>query len=265
MSGHHSINDAEAGYDSAAVLFDEARRFGIRFVVARGGSTKGRDYFDDPSKPTPFRETLPLFLDRIATTAARWHDTGMQPMTRVAVAPTTPTFNVEPGMLREIAEFARDKRLRLLSHLSENRTYVDFTERTYGKRPVPWLYEYDWLGEDVWFAHLVELDAGEVALLAETGTAMAHCTQANARLGSGIAPADALHDAGGIVSIGVDGAAANEAADMGPPSTPPSPRTARRRVRRRHARKPCSTGRRRGGHAGAVPALHGVSRARTGR
>lgn len=52
-------------------------------------------------------------------------------------------------------------------------------------------------------------------MLADTGTAMAHCTQANARLGSGIAPADRLHDAGGVVSIGVDGAGANEAADMG--------------------------------------------------
>ena len=44
---------------------------------------------------------------------------------------------------------------------------------------------------------------------------MAHCTQANARLGSGVAPADKLHRAGGCVSLGVDGAGANEAADMG--------------------------------------------------
>ena len=44
---------------------------------------------------------------------------------------------------------------------------------------------------------------------------MAHCPQANARLGSGVAPADALHALGGVVSLAVDGAAANEAADMG--------------------------------------------------
>jgi cytosine/adenosine deaminase-related metal-dependent hydrolase len=67
----------------------------------------------------------------------------------------------------------------------------------------------------VWFAHLVDITPEEIALLAETGTAMAHCPQANARLGSGVAPAPALHRAGGIVSLAVDGAGANEAADMG--------------------------------------------------
>jgi cytosine/adenosine deaminase-related metal-dependent hydrolase len=104
--------------------------------------------------------------------------------------------------------------LRLHTHLSENMDYVNHTMSNYGKRPVHWLAEHDWLGTDVWFAHLVECEPDEVRLLAETGTAMAHCPQANARLGSGVAPADMLHDLGGTVSLAVDGAAANEAADM---------------------------------------------------
>ena len=212
---HHYINDAGHEAEAGDALFEEAGRLGMRFVLARGGGTKGRDYFDDPTMPAPFREPLETFLERTARLADRWHDPAGDAMRRVAVAPTTPTFNVEPDMLSEIAAFARARGLRLHSHLSENRTYVDFTLAKYGKRPVHWLAEHDWLGADVWFAHLVELDDSEVALLAETGTAMAHCTQANARLGSGIAPADALHAAGGCVSIGVDGAAANEAADMG--------------------------------------------------
>ncbi|MEM9249590.1 MAG: amidohydrolase family protein [Pseudomonadota bacterium] len=215
VSDHHYINDEDAAFDPATVLFEEAARFGVRFVLARGGGTKGRDYFDDPGMPAPFREPFPLFLDRTAAIADRWHQTGARPMRQVAVAPTTPTFNVEPEHLPEIASFARDRGLRLHTHLSENRTYVDDTLRKYGKRPVAWLADQGWLGPDVWFAHLVEVDADEIARLAETGTAMAHCPQANARLGSGIAPADRLSAAGGVVSLGVDGAAANEAADMG--------------------------------------------------
>jgi 8-oxoguanine deaminase len=66
----------------------------------------------------------------------------------------------------------------------------------------------------VWFAHLVKLDDDEIALLGQTGTGIAHCPQSNGRLGSGIAPVRALEDAGAVVSIGVDGAASNEAADM---------------------------------------------------
>jgi cytosine/adenosine deaminase-related metal-dependent hydrolase len=66
----------------------------------------------------------------------------------------------------------------------------------------------------VWFAHLTTADDSEVQALYETGAGMAHCPQANARLGSGIAPADKLSRLGGAVSLAVDGAAANEAADM---------------------------------------------------
>jgi cytosine/adenosine deaminase-related metal-dependent hydrolase len=81
-------------------------------------------------------------------------------------------------------------------------------------RPVHWIAEHDWLGTDVWFAHLVHLDASEIDLLVETGTGMSHCPQSNCRLGSGIAPADRMAALGGAVSLAVDGAASNESADM---------------------------------------------------
>ena len=215
VSDHHYLFAPQYDYDPAEVLFDEAERFGVRFLLARGGNTKGRDYFDDPSLPPAFKEPAGEFINKVSAAAARWHDPSPLSMRRLAVAPTTPIFNVEPDELPLFAEAARSLGLRLHSHLSENTTYVDYTLRTCGERPVPWLAERGWIGPDVWYAHLVELDEGEVRHLAESGTAMAHCTQANARLGSGIAPADGLHRQGGIVSIGVDGAGANEAADMG--------------------------------------------------
>lgn len=211
---HHYVFSDRYDFDPAEVLFSEAGRMGLRFVLARGGMTKGRA-FTDPALPPSPAETLTQFIDGIIAAADRWHDPSDLAMTRVACAPATPTFNVEPDELPQIAQAMRARGLRLHSHLSENRGYVDFTQARFGQRPVPWLADKGWLGPDVWYAHLVELDAAEVAILAETGTAMAHCVQANARLGSGIAPADALHAAGGVVSIGVDGAAANEAADMG--------------------------------------------------
>ncbi|WOI55804.1 amidohydrolase family protein [Palleronia sp. LCG004] len=211
---HHYIWSDRFDYDPAEILFETAARFGIRFVLAHGGGTKGRAT-SDPSVPPIPCDPLDGWLSRVQRIADRWHDPAPDAMTRVAVAPTTPTFNVDPGALGEIAATARGRGLRLHTHLSENRAYVDFTESRFGMRPVPWLAQHDWLGPDVWFAHLVEADADEVAILAESGSAMAHCPQANARLGSGIAPAAALHAAGGTVSLAVDGAGANEAADMG--------------------------------------------------
>jgi cytosine/adenosine deaminase-related metal-dependent hydrolase len=81
-------------------------------------------------------------------------------------------------------------------------------------KPIEVCAEHEWLGPDVWFAHLVHLTEPERRLLARTRTGMAHCPQSNGRLGSGVAPAPALAREGGRVSIGVDGAASNEAADM---------------------------------------------------
>lgn len=210
---HHYVFSERYDYDPADVLFEEAARFGIRFVLARGGMTQGRDF--GPGTPPPPIESLRGFLDRTAATAARWHDPSDDAMTRVACAPITPNFNFVPEALPEIAAEARHLGLRLHAHLSENEGYAAQTLASFGQRPVPWLASKDWLGPDVWFAHLVDLTPDEITMLAETGTAMAHCPQANARLGSGIAPAPALYAKGGTVSLAVDGAGANEAAHMG--------------------------------------------------
>jgi cytosine/adenosine deaminase-related metal-dependent hydrolase len=212
---HHYLFAPEYDYNPADVLFTEASRFGVRFLLARGGNTRGREYFDDPTLPPPFKENATDFIQSTSDIAAQWHDASGTAMTRVAMAPTTPIFNLEPNQLAEFAEAARSIGIRLHSHLSENHTYVSYTETHYGERPLTWLDKHGWTGDDVWFAHLVDIDNDEIALLTDTGTAMSHCTQANARLGSGIAPADVLHAKGGVVSIGVDGAGANEAADMG--------------------------------------------------
>jgi len=80
--------------------------------------------------------------------------------------------------------------------------------------PLEYAAEQEWLGPDVWFAHLVHLAPSEMQLLADTQTGIAHCPQSNGRLGSGVAPVPALARLGVRVSLGVDGAASNEAADM---------------------------------------------------
>ena len=213
VADHHYFYSDRYAYDPGDVLFETAERFGMRFVLARGGATKARKFDGDDITPLP-TETLEAMIDSISATAKRWHDPAPNSMRRVAFAPTTPTFSLHEPELRQAAAAARSMGLRLHTHLSENMDYVNHTMSNYAKRPVHWLAEHDWLGPDVWFAHLVECDPDEVKVLAEAGTAMAHCPQANARLGSGVAPADLLHELGGTVSLAVDGAAANEAADM---------------------------------------------------
>ena len=200
-------------YDSSAILFEEAAALGLRFVLCRGGGTLSR-IASDNLPPALRPETLDGYLADIERLAARFHDSAPDGMRRVVVAPTTPPHSMTPGELRECAAVARRLGLRLHSHLSETVHYHDTVHAQHGIKPIHFAQSIDWLGPDVWFAHLVKLDADEIALLGSTHTGIAHCPQSNGRLGSGIAPVRALEDAGATVSIGVDGAASNEAADM---------------------------------------------------
>ncbi len=57
----------------------------------------------------------------------------------------------------------------------------------YGKSAMEFAQSCNWLGEDVWFAHLVKATEKDIRLLAETKTGIAHCPTSNCRLGTGIA------------------------------------------------------------------------------
>jgi cytosine/adenosine deaminase-related metal-dependent hydrolase len=210
---HHYLFAESYRFDPAAVIFEVAEELGLRVVFCRGGATMGR-FIDPGDGRAPPTEPLERMIASVEACAQRYHDPAPGSMRRVAFAPTAPPWSVEVGELKVIAAAARAMGLRIHSHLSETKDYVDFCLAVYGKRPVTWMADHQWLGPDVWFAHLVHLDEEEVRLLAETGTGMAHCPQSNCRLGSGVAPAEQLAAFGGAVSLAVDGAASNESADM---------------------------------------------------
>jgi cytosine/adenosine deaminase-related metal-dependent hydrolase len=212
---HHYVFSDTYRFDPADVIFEVARELGLRLVFCRGGGTVARpvDGGAPEARPIPV-EPLDAMIKSIGACAQHFHDPSPASMRRVAFAPTAPPWSVKPDELKVIATAARSLGLRLHSHLSETTDYVEFCLARFGKRPVQWIAEHDWLGPDVWFAHLVHLDAEEIDLLLETGTGMSHCPQSNCRLGSGIAPADLMAARGGAVSLAVDGAASNESADM---------------------------------------------------
>lgn len=213
IADHHYLFSPDYDFDAAEILFSTAERLGMRLTLARGGSTQGRTFDTDDLVPMPV-ETLDDMVDHVARLAARYNDPAADAMRRVVMAPTTPLWSLPPEELPQIAKAARDMGVRLHSHLSETRHYVDYSLAVHGKLPVEFVADLDWIGEDVWYAHLVHVSDGELALLAASDTGMAHCPQSNGRLGSGIAPADRFEWLGGRVSLGVDGAASNEACDM---------------------------------------------------
>ena len=135
-------------------------------------------------------------------------------MRRVVSAITTPNWSCKADHLKPMAQQARALGIRLHSHLSETYDYVSWARDVHGCTPMQFVAEHDWVGPDVWYAHMVHLSDDEIAFCARTGTGIAHCPQSNARLGSGIARVPELLAAGARVGLAVDGAASNEAADM---------------------------------------------------
>jgi 8-oxoguanine deaminase len=142
-----------------------------------------------------------------------YHDPAPYSMCRIVIAPCSP-FSVTPNLMRASAAFARERGLMLHTHVAETLDEEDFCLREFGVRPTELMHQLDWMGPDVWWAHCVTLDESEVALMAETGTGVAHCPSSNMRLGSGIAPIRAMMDADVRIGLAVDGSASNDSGHM---------------------------------------------------
>ncbi len=207
---HHYIFPARAG-DLLEVEIDAARAIGVRFHPCRGAMDLGRSHGGLP--PDDVVEDRDAILAASAAAIDRFHDPAPGAMVRIALAPTSP-FSVTGELMRETAELARARGVRLHTHLAETDDEEVFCLERFGVRPLDYVESLGWLGDDVWLAHCVHLNADEAARMGATGTGVAHCPTSNGRLGAGIAPVPALLRAGAPVGLGVDGAASNECGEL---------------------------------------------------
>ena len=134
-------------------------------------------------------------------------------MLRIAVAPCSP-FSVTDTLLEEAAALARDKGVRLHTHLAETMDEDAFCRERFGCGPVDYMDSLGWLGPDVWYGHGIHLATRRSRRWPRPAPAVAHCPSSNARLGAGIGRVRDLRDAGVPVGLGVDGAASNEASSL---------------------------------------------------
>ena len=207
---HHYIFPRHAG-DLLAVEIEAARAIGLRFHPCRGAMDLGRSKGGLP--PDEIVEERDAILAASADAIDRFHDPAPGAMVRIGLAPTSP-FSVTRELMAETAELARARGVRLHTHLAETADEEEFCRERFGMRPLEYLDSLGWLGDDVWLAHCVHLDAGETRRMGATGTGVAHCPTSNGRLGAGIAPVASLLAAGAPVGLGVDGAASNECGEL---------------------------------------------------
>ncbi len=193
------------------IEIEAAKELGIRFHPTRGSMSRGRSQGGLPPDSVVQREED--ILRDSARLIERHHDPEPFAMTRIALAPCSP-FSVTDRLMAETAEFARDRGVLLHTHLAETADETDYCLETYGMRPLAAMEKMGWVGKDVWFAHGVHFDDEELALLASTGTGVAHCPTSNMRLSSGVARVPDMLERDVRVGLAVDGSASNDTSDM---------------------------------------------------
>ena len=214
LSGCTTVADHLYIYPNDSQIDDEiraAQQLGVRFHPSRGSMSLGKSKGGLP--PDSVVENEEAILADCERVVEQYHDPAAYSMCRIAIAPCSP-FSVTPDLMRASAAFARERGLMLHTHVAETLDEEDFCLHQFGVRPTELMRQLDWMGPDVWWAHCVTLDESEVALMAETGTGVAHCPSSNMRLGSGIAPIRAMIDANVRIGLAVDGSASNDSGHM---------------------------------------------------
>ncbi|OEF25552.1 amidohydrolase family protein [Vibrio rumoiensis] len=210
---HHYLYHSKTSPELEAAVWQAAEDMGIRLVLCRGGATS-KGTHKGLAKAGVEPESIDQMLKRLDDSYSKYHQKGSAPMRKLVVAPTSLIHSSSAQDLKQLSQYARSRQLKMHSHLLE----VDFDQQQslakYGKSAVEFAEECEWLGDDVWFAHLVKANECDIKILASTKTGIAHCPTSNCRLGSGIAPVIDMYKKGMRISIGVDGSASSESGSM---------------------------------------------------
>ncbi len=197
-SGTTAISDMYFHVDRIAAAVEEA---GIRAVLGHTAITVGKD--DEAA-----REDMEASLD-----VARELDGAAGGRISTTFQPHSLT-TVGEEYLREFVPAAREADLPVHFHANETENEVGPIVDEQGERPLAYADDVGLLDSADFLAHGVHVDGSEIDLLAERDAGVVHCPASNMKLASGMAPVQAMLDAGVSVGLGTDGAASNNDLDV---------------------------------------------------
>jgi 8-oxoguanine deaminase len=214
LSGCTTASDHLYLFPNGSRLDDEidaARETGLRLHASRGSMSLGESQGGLP--PDSVVEDEAYILKDSQRLIERYHDSEPGSYLQVVLAPCSP-FSVTGDLMRQSAALARQYGVHLHTHLAETQDEEVFCLELFGHRPVGYMQEVDWIGNDVWFAHSVHVNENEIKLYVKTGCGVAHCPTSNMRLASGIAPILKMLTAGVKIGLGLDGSASNDGSHL---------------------------------------------------
>ncbi len=213
-SGCTTASDHLYLFPNGSKLDDEiaaAQEVGMRIQASRGSMSLGKSQGGLP--PDSVVDTEESILKDSQRVIQKYHDAKPGAFVQIVLAPCSP-FSVTGELMKQSAKLAREYGVHLHTHLAETEDEEQFCLERFGHRPVGYMQEVDWIGEDVWFAHAVWVNEEEIKLFAKHQCGVAHCPTSNMRLASGIAPVKQYRAAGVNVGLGVDGSASNDGSHL---------------------------------------------------
>lgn len=196
LAGTTSVMDMWRFMEGSAAA---AGQVGLRAtLVPYVADEAGYDYFESVESNRALLETTrTAFRGRVRTWVGIEH-----------------LFYCTPGCFDAAVALAAEFDTGLHTHSSESIWEVQESLKRYGRRPIEVLHDRGVLSERTVVAHCVWLDDREVALLARTGTGVAHCPCSNMKLSSGPARIGAMRSQGVVVGLGSDGEKENNNLDL---------------------------------------------------
>jgi len=214
LSGCTTASDHLYLFPNGSKLDDEiaaAQEIGVRIQASRGSMSLGQSQGGLP--PDSVVDNEDSILKDSQRLIQQYHDPKPGAFVQIVLAPCSP-FSVTSDLMKQSARLAREYGVRLHTHLAETEDEEQFCLQRFGHRPVGYMQEVDWVGNDVWFAHAVWVNQEEIGVFAKHNCGVAHCPTSNMRLASGIAPVKEYRAAGVNVGLGVDGSASNDGSHL---------------------------------------------------
>lgn len=214
LSGCTTASDHLYLFPNGSRLDDEiagAREVGLRLHASRGSMSLGESQGGLP--PDSVVDSEENILKDSERLIQQYHDPSAGSKLQIVVAPCSP-FSVTTELMRDSAALARKYHVHLHTHLAETEDEDDFCLEKFGHKPVAYMQQVGWMGDDVWFAHSVWVNDAEMDLYAKHGCGVAHCPSSNMRLASGIAPTMHMLAKGVKLGLGVDGSASNDSSHL---------------------------------------------------
>ena len=177
-----------------------AKEAGMRCLV-------GEVLFDFPSPSCKTPEEGLAYTRRLAE---KWRN---DPLVSIIVEPHS-LYTCSSDLLRGAKKIADDYDLMIGIHLLENIQEVSQLKEKFGKDPLVFLDDIEYLNERLIAFHCVYFSPYDISLFASHGCKVSHNPASNMKLANGIPPVSEMLKAGVAVGLGTDGCASNNTLDM---------------------------------------------------